>query len=164
MDGIDDKPEPINDLTIPSFARAVGSIVLMLIGVGAIVGTCILFFYLKAHHVEPFPRAWKLVAVFGVCASLLAFVPSMLLAGPRIVVRFGSFTLVVGVGMLAFGFFKLAEPSLRFFAPLGFFVSLAGGFLIWFGIEFPSLMQKASSDEADLESRLDSSDSQTRET
>ena len=90
---------------------APASFVLMLIGVGAIVGTCILFFYLKAFHVEPFPRAWKLIAFVGTSVSFLAIIPAMFLAGPRTVFRFGSLTLVVGVGMLVFGFVRLAEPS-----------------------------------------------------
>jgi len=46
------------------------------------------------------------------------------LAGWRVAVWFGVATLAVGIGMLVFGFIKLAEPSLRFYAPFGFFVSL----------------------------------------
>ena len=165
MNDFTDKLEPQEDLAKPSFARTAASFVLMLIGVGVIVGTCILFFYLKAFHVEPFPRAWKLIAFVGTCVSFLAIIPAMFLAGPRTVFRFGSLTLVVGVGMLVFGFVRLAEPSLRFFAPLGFFVSLAGGFLIWFGLNVPKWTQEPSDSEADLESGrpFDRSDRQTRE-
>jgi hypothetical protein len=154
-----------DDLTRPTFARTAASSVLMLIGVGAIVGTCILFFYLKAFHVEPFRNAWKLIALVGTCISFLAIIPAMLLAGPRMVVRFGSITLVVGIVTLVFGFVRLAEPSLRFFAPLGFFVSLAGGFLIWVGLDGLKWTQEPSSSEADLESGrpFDRSDTKTRE-
>jgi hypothetical protein len=35
--------------------------------------------------------------------------------------------------MFVFGYANLAEPSIRFYAPLGFFVGLAGGALIWAG-------------------------------
>jgi peptidoglycan/LPS O-acetylase OafA/YrhL len=55
------------------------------------------------------------------------------LAGRRMTIRFGVVTLSVGIAMLVFGFVKLAEPSLKFYAPLGFFVSLAGEFLVWGG-------------------------------
>lgn len=147
MNGVPDKLEPQGDLAMPTFTRTVAGFVLMLIGVSAIVGTCILYFYLKAFHAEPFPNAWRLLAFVGVCASFLAIISAMCLAGPRTVVKFGSITLVVGVGMLIFGFVKLAEPSLRFFAPLGFFVSLAGGFLIWIGLNYPKWVQEASESE-----------------
>jgi hypothetical protein len=162
MNDFPDKLKPNSDLATPSFARTAASFVLMLIGVGAIVGTCILFFYLKAYHVEPFPSAWRLLVLIGMCVSLLAIILAMLLAGSRMVVRFGSVTLVVGIGMLAFGFVKLAEPSLRFYAPLGFFVSLAGGFLIWSGLNWT---QQLSDSEADLKAArpFDDSERQTRE-
>ena len=86
----------------------------------------------------------------------------MFLAGSRTVVRFGSITLVVGVGMLIFGYVKFAEPSLRFLAPLGFFVALAGGFVIWLGLNFPKWIQEASDSEA-TESPSERSDNGTNE-
>lgn len=158
--------EPNDDLAQPTCARTAASFVLMLIGVGAIVGTCILYFYLKAFHVEPFPDAWNLVALFGTCVSILAIIPAMFLAGVRMVISCGSITLVVGIGMLVFGFVKLAEPSLRFFAPLGLFVSLAGGFLIWIGLDAFKWTQEPAGGEADRESGrpFNRSDTQARET
>ena len=44
--------------------------------------------------------------------------------------------------MLGFGYANLAEPSLRFYAPLGFFVSLAGGLLIWGGRAYDEEVRK----------------------
>jgi len=165
MNDFSDKLEWQEDLAKPSFTRTAASLVLMLIGVGAFIGTWILFFYMKAFHVEPFPSAWKLIVLVGMCVSFLAIITAMLLAGPRTVVAFGTITLVVGVGMLAFGFVRLAEPSLRFFAPLGFFVFLAGGFLIWLGLNVPKWTRQPSDSEADLESgrSFDGSDRRTRE-
>ena len=59
MNDFPDKLEPQDDLAKPTLVRAAASIVLLLIGASAIVGTCILFFYLKAFHVEPFRGAWR---------------------------------------------------------------------------------------------------------
>jgi hypothetical protein len=112
---------------------------LMLIGVAAMVGGIILHFWIKAKRPELFPYAGRLTLLVGVGFIIVAAV----LAGRRMAIRFGMVTLVAGIGMLVFGFIKLAEPSLRFYAPLGFFVSLAGGFLIWGGREFLGDIEEA---------------------
>ncbi len=112
--------------------RIVGGIVLMLIGVAMIVGGLIMHFAEKANRFVLFPYAGRLTIVAGIGVSIVAIA----MAGARITGRFGAITLVVGIGMLAFGYINLAEPTLRFYAPLGFFISLAGGFLIWGAREF----------------------------
>ena len=152
MSDFQDNHEPQDDLAKRTLARTAAGIVFLLIAVSVIVGTCILYFYLKAFYVQPFPSAWKVVALAGVCVSLLAIIPAFFLAGRRTITWFGVMTLVVGVGMLIFGFVRLAEPSLRFFAPLGFFVSLASGFLIWIGLDAHESTHELSNSEADLES------------
>ncbi len=114
-----------------SFARTtvriVAGIVLMLIGVAMIVGGLIMHFAEKAKRFELFPYAGRLTIVVGIGAIVVAIT----VAGSRITVWFGTVTLAVGICMLAFGYINLAEPTLRFYAPLGFFISLAGGFLVW---------------------------------
>jgi hypothetical protein len=127
-------------VTPNSVARIVGGTILMLTGVGLIVGGIILHFAQKAGHIFLFPFAGRLMILFGIGVSIWAIV----LAGLRMAVRFGSVTLVVGIGMLGFGYYNLAEPSLRFYAPLGFFIALAGGFLIWGSREFAKESAKPS--------------------
>jgi hypothetical protein len=120
-----------SDPSARSFARStvriVGGIVLMLIGVAAIVGGFIMHFAEKAGRFELFPYAGRLTIVAGIGVIIVAIT----LAGSRLTVKFGTVTLVFGIVMLAFGYINFAEPSLRFYAPLGFFISLAGGILVW---------------------------------
>jgi hypothetical protein len=113
-------------------AGLVARMTLLLIGVAAMVGGIILHFWVKAKHPELFPYTGRHILLAGMTFIIVAAA----LAGRRMAVRFGVVTVAVGIGMLVFGFVKLAEPSLRFYAPLGFFFSLAGGFLVWGGLEF----------------------------
>lgn len=119
----------------PATARFVVGTALMLIGEAAIVGGLILFFALKAE-VEGLPRyAERIVLLIVLGVSFVVTLAGLLLAGRGAAAILGVVTVVVGVGMMAFGFVELAEPSLRFYAPLGFFVSLAGGFVIWIALD-----------------------------
>jgi hypothetical protein len=125
-----------DDLSVRAAAkttiRIVGGGVLMLLGVATIVGGIIMHFAEKAERFVLFPFAGRLTIVVGLGISIAA----VALAGARAAIAFGSVVLVVGIGMFIFGYSNLPEPSLRFYAPLGFFVSLAGGFFIWGGREF----------------------------
>jgi len=154
MNDLTDDWEDQDDPTTPSSKRNVTSfvmgLVMMLFGVAAIVGGIILFFAVKAKVLDLFPFAERLVLLFGVGLGVGLIAMGILLAGWRVAVWFGVVTLVVGIGMLVFGFIKLAEPSLRFYAPLGFFVSLAGGVLIWAGRECEKEFDKMLRSDADL--------------
>jgi hypothetical protein len=150
---VNDFPDDVDaDPSAHSFARAtariVGGIALMLIGGAMIVGGLILHFAEKAGRFElfPVPIAGRLTIVAGVGV----FGVAIAMAGARMAIRFGAVTLVVGIGMLAFGFLNIAEPSLRFYAPLGFFIGLAGLGLIWGGREFAK--EAASTSKAKGES------------
>jgi hypothetical protein len=134
----------------PSFARiaaaSIGGMGMMLIGVAAIVGGLILHFAEKAERFVLFPYAGRFIILIGIGAVIGGIV----LMGTRAAVCFGVVILVVGIGMLAFGFIKMAEPSLRFYAPLGFFVSLAGGLIIWGSLEYAKEAKKKPNREPDL--------------
>jgi hypothetical protein len=124
--------EPSAPSVAGTVVRAGGGMVLMLIGVTAVVGGIILHFAEKAERFVVFPFAGRLLILVGIGVSCIA----MAVSGARMAVRFGILTLVVGIGMFVFGYSNLSNPSLRFYAPLGFFVSLAGGLFIWGGREF----------------------------
>jgi hypothetical protein len=132
-------------VTLDSLIRFVGGMILLLTGVGLIVGGIILHFAEKAGHLFGFPFVGRLTILFGIGLSCGAIA----LAGWRMAVGVGTVTLVVGIGMLGFGYYNLAEPSLRFYAPLGFFIALAGGFLIWGGREYAREVAKPSKPAAD---------------
>jgi hypothetical protein len=93
------------------------------------VGGIILHFWMRAMHPELFPFAGRLILLVGMGLVVLVTI----LAGRRMAIRFGAVTLAIGVVMLVFGFVKLADPSLRFLAPLGFFICLTGGSFLWCG-------------------------------
>jgi hypothetical protein len=135
-------PKEPTDSHAPTFAQfaatSIGGMAIMLIGVAAIVGGLILHFAQKAGRIVLFPFAGRLTIVVGIGVAIGGIV----LMGTRAAVRFGVVILVIGIGMLAFGFIKLAEPSLRFYAPLGFFVSLAGGFIIWGSLDYAKLVKE----------------------
>src|SRR4051794_8207352 len=101
----------------------VGGLASMAIGAAAVVGGIILRFAGEAGWFVMFPAGGRRARVLGVCRSGVA----LLIAGPRAAVRFGVVTLLVGIGMFIFGFSHPPAPALRFCAPLGFFVSRAGG-------------------------------------
>jgi hypothetical protein len=124
-----DRPATSSGGRAASFAMGMA---LMLAGVAAIVGGITVHFAVKAERLGLFPFAGRLIMLMGVAVVVAA----VALAGRRVAFRFGIVTLMAGIGMLAFGFIKLAEPSLRFFAPLGFFVALAGGILLWVNCEY----------------------------
>jgi hypothetical protein len=138
------------DPPAPAFARSaaafIGGLAMMLLGVAAVVGGLILHFAEKAERFVVFPYAGRLTVVVGIAVIFIGIV----LAGTRAAVIFGGVILAAGIGMLAFGFVKLAEPSLRFYAPLGFFVSLAGGFIIWGSLEYAKEVRKKPISDADL--------------
>jgi hypothetical protein len=141
-----------DDLSVRSAARTtigiVGGIVLMLIGVATIVGGIIAHFAEKAERFVLFPFAGRMIILAGIGVSIVAVVK----AGARMAIAFGSVVFVVGIGMFVFGYANLAEPSLRFYAPLGFFIALAGGVFIWAGREFTKeAAQKPKSEPDPLE-------------
>lgn len=111
---------------------------LLLIGVAVIVGGFILVFALKAKQLELFPYAEEIVVIILDLLAACVIVGAIALASSRVVVRFGMVTLAIGFALLVFGFINLAEPTLRIYAPLGLFVSAAGGGIIYYGHEFPS--------------------------
>jgi hypothetical protein len=119
---------------------------MLLIGVAAIVGGLILHFAEKAERFVLFPYAGRLTILIGLGVVTCGFV----LTGTRAAVQFGAVILVVGIGMLGFGFIKIAEPSLRFYAPLGFFVSLAGGLIIWGSLDYAKHTKKQPISDRDL--------------
>jgi hypothetical protein len=121
-----------------SLVRFVLGVVLMPVGIVAIVGGAVLHFAIKAGKVDLFPYAGRFVIVLGLVVTILGTV----LAGSRAAVRFGVVTLVAGAGMFVYGYANFAEPSLRFDAPLGFFIALAGGALIWAGRAYDEEMRK----------------------
>lgn len=125
-------------------ARSASGVTLMVVGMAAIVGGVILHFAIKADRVAIWPYTGRLVMLLGV-GGLLGGVA---LAGTRAAVRLGAVTIIAGVAMLAYGYANLAEPSLRFYAPLGFFIALAGGFLIWGARAFAEEAAKARAEEA----------------
>jgi hypothetical protein len=127
-------------------AASIGGMAMMLLGVVAIVGGLILHFAEKAERFVLFPYAGRFTILIGIAVITCGF----LRTGTRTAVRFGVVILVVGIGMLAFGYIKLAEPSLRFYAPLGFFVSLAGGFVIWGSLDYAEQTKKNLNSEQDL--------------
>jgi peptidoglycan/LPS O-acetylase OafA/YrhL len=143
-------PKEQADTHAPSFARivavSIGGMVMMLIGVAAIVGGLILHFAEKAERFVLFPYTGRFTILIGIGVITCGFV----LTGTRTAVRFGVVILVIGIGMLAFGFIKFAEPSLRFFAPLGFFVSLAGVLIIWGTLDYAKHTKTKSDAERDL--------------
>jgi hypothetical protein len=136
MNDFPDGSDEQGDAPALPFARTRATMVvgmaLMLLGMGAIVGGIIIHFAVKAERLNLFPYAGRLVVLIGMGLTIVAFV----FVGRRVAVGSGIVTLVAGIGMLVFGYANLAEPSLRFLAPLGFFISLAGGFLIWCGFDF----------------------------
>jgi hypothetical protein len=127
-----------------SLLRFMLGIALMLVGMVAIVGGAVLHFAIKAGKVDLFPYAGRFVILLGFVAAIGGIV----LGGSRAAVRFGVVTLVAGAGMFVYGYANLAEPSLRFYAPLGFFIALAGGALIWAGRAYEEEMRKERAPEA----------------
>jgi hypothetical protein len=123
-------------------------VALMPLGVAAIVGGAILHFAIQAEKVNLFRHAGRFVILLGFVAAILGIV----LAGSRAAVRFGIVTLVAGAGMFVYGYANLAEPSLRFYAPLGFFIGLGGGALIWAGRAYDQEMRKETG-RKELENR-----------
>ena len=143
-------PKEQADSHSQSFARvaagSIGGMAMMLIGVAAIVGGLVLHFAEKAERFVLFPYAGRSIILIGIGA----IIGGIVLMGTRAAVRFGVAILVVGIGMLAFGFIKMAEPSLRFYAPLGFFVSLAGSFIIWGSLDYAKQTKKIPDSERSL--------------
>jgi hypothetical protein len=113
-------------------------VALMPVGIAAMVGGAILHFAVKAGKVDLFPYAGRFVILLGFVAAIMG----VAIAGSRAAVWFGVGTLVAGAGMFVFGYANLAEPSLRFYAPLGFFIALAGGAVIWAGRAWDEEMRK----------------------
>ena len=133
------EPDPQNTGTgsaSPSLGRTaawnVAGMFLLLLGVAAIVGGIVLHFAEKADRFVLFPFAGRLIILAGIALSGVA----MVVAGAKATARFGAFTLLVGILMFVYGYANLANPDQRFYAPLGFFVGLAGGLLLWGGLEF----------------------------
>jgi hypothetical protein len=125
-------------------SRFLLGVALLPVGVAAIVGGAILHFAVKAGKVELFPYAGRFVILLGFVAAIIG----VALAGTRAAVRFGIVTLVAGAGMFVYGYANLAEPSIRFYAPLGFFIALAGGALIWAGRSYEQEMRKETGGKA----------------
>jgi hypothetical protein len=148
MDNLPDNLGNHHDSEAPSVASAarfVGGIVLMLVGVATMVGGIILHFAVKAERVDLFPYAGRFVILLGLVIAIVA----MVMAGWRAAIWAGSVVIAVGVVMLVYGYANLEEPSLRFYAPLGFFIALAGGFLVWGGRFFRDEARKlAAADES----------------
>jgi hypothetical protein len=121
-----------------SLVRFVLGVALMPVGVVVFVGGAVLHFAIKAGKVDLFPHAGRFVILLGFVVTILGIA----VAGSRAAVRFGVVTLVAGAGMFVYGYANLAEPSLRFYAPLGFFIALAGGAVIWAGRAYDEEMRK----------------------
>jgi hypothetical protein len=129
-------------------AKVVGGIILMPVGIAIMVVGIITHFAQKAGRVTLFPYAGRLVILAGMGVIIAA----VAMAGSRMAVRFGAVTVVAGVGMMAFGFINMANPDLRFYAPLGFFIALAGGLLVWGGMEFAKEFAKVSKSTSESKS------------
>ena len=104
---------------------------LMGLGIAAIVGGIVLHFAEKADRLVLFPFAGRLIILVGIALSGVGIA----VAGAKAAARLGAFTLVVGILMFVYGYANLGNRDQRFYAPLGFFVGLAGGLLLWGGLE-----------------------------
>jgi hypothetical protein len=128
--------------SVASAARIVAGLVVMLVGMATMVGGIILHFAVKAERVALFPYAGRFVILIG----LVVAIGGITLAGWRAAVWSGAVAIAVGLVMLVYGYLNLEEPSLRFYAPLGFFIALAGGFLAWGGIFFRDEARKMAAE------------------
>ncbi len=127
-----------------SAAVVVLGVALMAVGAATMVGGAVLHFAVKAGRVDLFPYAGRLVILAGLGAAIVG----VALAGSRAAVTLGAAMLAAGLGMLAFGYANFAEPSLRLYAPLGFFVGLAGGCLVWGGRTYDEEARKLAAGTA----------------
>ncbi len=121
-----------------SAVRGVFGVLLLPGGIVAMVGGAILHFAVEAGKVELFPYAGRFVILFG----FVLVIAGVVLAGSRPARRFSVIALVAGAVMFVYGYANLAEPSLRFYAPLGFFIALAGLAVIWAARAYDEEMRK----------------------